>query len=121
MPADKNQFYIIDDDESVCRSLRALLATYGFSAKSFTCAEDFFSTVPNSSPGCLLLDLHLPAVNGWEIQQRLSDSGSKRPVIIITADEDAGLMKRAFQAGAMGFLHKPFKSQELVDLIYMAF
>ncbi len=117
MVSNKNHFYIVDDDESVCRALGTLLGTYGFSTKSFSCAEEFFSAVPNSAPGCLILDIHLPGINGWEAQQRLSDSGSKRPVILISSDEDGGRMKQVFQAGAVGYLQKPFKDQELADLI----
>jgi two-component system response regulator FixJ len=118
---ENKQIFIVDDDESVCRALRFLLVTYGFSVKTFTCAEEFFRAVPNSVPGCLILDIHMPGLDGWETLQHLLTSGSTRPVIIISADKNAGLNERALKAGAVGFLQKPFNDQALVDLIKVAF
>jgi two-component system response regulator FixJ len=117
MLVNKRMVYIVDDDESVRRALGMLLATYGFTSVSFASAEDFFSTVPNSAPGCLILDIHMPGLDGWETQQVLLDSGSKRPVIMISGDEDCGLMNRAFKANTIGYLRKPFRDGEMVDLI----
>ena len=121
MSLQKKQIFIVDDDESVCRALGVLLVTYGFSVKTFTCAEDFFNAVPNSAPGCLLLDIHMPGLDGWETQQRLLKSGSSRPVIIMSADRDEGFSEKALKAGAAGFLQKPFNDQALVNLIKVAF
>jgi FixJ family two-component response regulator len=115
------QIYIADDDESVCRSLKALLITYGFAVRTFSSAQDFFSAIPNSTPGCLIMDIHMPGLNGWEAQQRLFKSGSKRPVIIISADKNGGLREQAIKAGAVGFLQKPFNDHELISLIELAF
>jgi two-component system, LuxR family, response regulator FixJ len=114
------QIYIVDDDGSVCRALSILLGTYGFSVKTFKSAEDFFSAVPNSASGCLLLDIHMPGLDGWGTQQRLLKSGSSRPVIIMSADKNEGLNERALKAGAAGYLQKPFNDQALVDLINIA-
>ena len=111
------QIFIVDDDESVCRALSVLLATYEFTVDTFTSAEDFFKTVPNSVPGCLLLDIHMPGLDGWETLQHLLRSGSSRPVIIISADKDEELNEKVLEAGAVGFLQKPFNDQALVDLI----
>ena len=121
MSLDKKQIYIVDDDESIRRSLKILMSTYGFAVDTFPSAEDFFSAVPNSAAGCLIMDIHMPGLNGWEAQRKLMKSGSKRPVIIITADKNGGLKKQALKAGALGFLQKPFNDQELVDLINLAF
>ena len=120
MPIHNNQIYIVDDDGSVCCALSILLGTYGFSVKTFNCAEDFFTAVPNSAPGCLLLDIHMPGLDGWETQQRLLKSGSGRPVIVMSADKNEGLNGRALKAGATGYLQKPFNDQALVDLIKVA-
>jgi FixJ family two-component response regulator len=120
MPSEKKQIFIVDDDESVCRALSILLVTYGFTVDTFTSAEEFFRAVPNSVPGCLLLDIHMPGLDGWETQQRLIKSGSSRPIIIISADKNYGLNKKALKAGAVGFLQKPFNDQALVDLINIA-
>ena len=114
------QIFIVDDDESVCRALSVMLITYGFTVDTFTSAEEFFRTVPNSVPGSLVLDIHMPKLDGWETLQRLFTSGSKRPVIIISAEKNEGLNKKALKAGAVGFLQKPFNGQELVDLINKA-
>jgi len=120
MSSEKKQIFIVDDDESVCRALSVLLATYGFNVKTFTCAEDFFDAVPNSAPGCLLLDIHMPGLDGWGTQQRLLKSGSSRPVIIMSADRNEEFNERVLKAGAMGYLQKPFTDQALVDLIRVA-
>jgi two-component system response regulator FixJ len=117
---ENKQIFIVDDDESVCRALSVLLVTYGFSVKTFICAEDFFNAVPNSASGCLLLDIHMPGLDGWETQQRLLKSGSRCPVIIMSADKNGGLNERALKAGAAGYLQKPFNDQALVDLINIA-
>ncbi len=121
MVFENKQIFIVDDDESVCRALSVLLVTYGFTVGTFTSADDFFRAVPNSVPGCLILDIHMPGLDGWETQQRLTESGSKRPVIFISADKNAGLNEKALKAGAVGFLQKPFNDRELVNLIKVAF
>lgn len=121
MPTDKRHIYIVDDDESVCRALKCLLITFGFEVDTFSTAEKFFSAVPNSAQGCLILDIHMPGLDGWEAFKRIIRSGSKRQVIIMTADKNGGLREQASKTGAVGFLHKPVNDQELVDLINMAF
>lgn len=120
MSPENKQIFIVDDDVSICRALSVLLATYGFAVDTYTSAEDFFRAVPNSVPGCLLLDIHMPGLNGWETQQRLIKTGSSRPIIIMSADKDYGLNNKAIKAGAVGFLQKPFNDQALVDLINVA-
>lgn len=121
MPSDKKQIYIVDDDESVGRALKFLMMTYGFAVEIFSSAEKFFSTVSNSAPGCLILDIHLPGMDGWEAKRKLAESGSNRQVIMITADKEEGLKERALKAGALGYLQKPFNDQDLVNLTHLAF
>lgn len=117
MSLENKQIFIVDDDPSVCRALSVLLATYGFTVDTFTSSEEFFHAVPNSVPGCLLLDIHMPTLDGWETLHYLYTSGSSRPVIIMSADKNGGLNERALKAGAVGYLQKPFNDQALVDLI----
>jgi len=117
MLLNKKQIFIVDDDASICRALGVLLATYGFTVKTFISAEEFFRAVPNSVAGCLILDIHMPGLDGWETQQRLLKSGSSRPVIIMSADKNAGFSEKALKAEAVGYLQKPFNDRELVDLI----
>jgi two-component system response regulator DctR len=117
MSEDNKKVFIVDDDESVCRALSILLSTYGFTVDTFTSAEDFFRAVPNSIPGCLLLDIHMPVLDGWQTLQRLLKSGSSRSVIMMSADKNGGINEKALKAGAKGYLQKPFNDQALVDLI----
>lgn len=121
MSTDKKQIYIVDDDKSVCSALEALMLTYGFVVRTFNSAEEFFSAVPNRTPGCLILDIYMPGLDGWEAQQRLLKSGSKRPIIIISADRSGELREQALKAGAAGFLHKPFNDHELICLVNNAY
>jgi FixJ family two-component response regulator len=109
--------YIVDDDESVCRALKTLLMTYDYDVKTFNSAQSFFDTVRHDDPGCLLLDIHMPGLDGWETQRRIIASGSTRQVIFISAEKQDNAAERALQVGAVGFLQKPVNGQTLVDLI----
>jgi two-component system response regulator FixJ len=120
MAQENKRIFVVDDDESVCRALSVLLVTYGFTVETFTSAEEFFRIVPDSASGCLLLDIHMPGLDGWGTLERLSKSGSVRPVIIISAEKSGGLNEKVLKAGAAGFLQKPFNDQALVDLIKVA-
>jgi FixJ family two-component response regulator len=117
MSLETKQIYIVDDDVSVRRALKLLMLTYGFEAETYASPEDFFSAVPNSSPGCLIMDIHMTGLNGWDAHERLVKTGCKRPVIIISADKKEGLREKALKAGVAGFLQKPFNDRDLVDLI----
>lgn len=116
-PKKNNQIFIVDDDPSVCCALGLLLVTYGFTVDTFSSAKEFFHAVPNSAPGCLIMDIHMPGLDGWEALKRIIKSGSKRPVIIISADKGSVNYERAMEAGAAGYLQKPFNDHELVDFI----
>jgi FixJ family two-component response regulator len=113
----KKKIFVVDDDESVCRALKCLLMTFGFTVETFLSGKAFFDTVSDTAPGCLILDIHLPGLSGWEVQRRLAVAGSKRPVIIMTADKNGGARNQALKAGAAGFLQKPFGDQALLDII----
>lgn len=114
---ERKQIYIVDDDTSVCRALKFLLVSYAFEVQTFNSAEDFFKMVPNDAPGCLILDIHMPGLDGWSTLQRLIASGSKRSVIIISAEKNGDLKERAIKFGAKGFLQKPANDEDLVSLI----
>src|SRR5476651_515617 len=105
---DKKQIYIIDDDVSVRRSLKLLIVSYGFAVETFFSAEEFFSDVRNKVPGCLILDIHMPGLNGWDTMQKFTEKGHIHPVIVITADKDDSFKEKALKVGAVGFLQKPF-------------
>ena len=120
MTTDKKKVFIVDDDVSVCRALKCLLSTFGFEVETFLSGKDFFSAVTDTARGCLVLDINLPGLDGFEIQKRLATAGSKRQIIFITAGKNGGLKERALATGVVGFLQKPFNDQELVDLIRVA-
>jgi two-component system response regulator FixJ len=117
VPLEKKKIYIVDDDGSVCRALKTLLMTFEFDVKTFNSAESFFNAVPNDAPGCLVLDIHMPGMDGWAMQKKILDSGSKRPVIFISAEKEENAADRALKVGAVGFLQKPVDGQALVDLV----
>jgi len=112
-----SNIFILDDDESVCRALKTLLMTYDFVVKTFNSAQNFFDNVAVNDPGCLLLDIHMPRLDGWEVQKRILSSGSSRPIIFISAEKQDNATERALKVGAVGFLQKPVNAQTLVDLI----
>lgn len=116
----KKKIYVVDDDESVCRALKTLLMTFEFEVTTFNSAKSFFDAVPNEKPGCLVLDIHMPGLDGWEMQKQILASGSDRPVIFISAEKRDNAADRALKVGAVGFLQKPFDGQSLVDLINIA-
>ena len=120
MTLNNKNIYIVDDDESICRSLKTYLMTFEFDVRTFNSAKSFFETVSNDDPGCLVLDIHMPGIDGWAMQKIIFDSGSKRPVIFISAEKQDNAADRAVKVGAVGFLQKPFNGQTLVDLINVA-
>jgi len=120
MAADMKNIFIVDDDESVCRALKCLLMTFGYAVETFLSGKAFFDAVADTTPGCLVLDIHLPGLDGWEIQNRLALAGSKRHIIFITAERNNGARERALKTGALGFLQKPFTDQALMDLVQVA-
>jgi len=121
MASDKKQLYIVDDDESVRRSLKLLMVSYGFTVDTFSSAEEFFTAVPNSAEGCLILDIHMPGLNGWDTQQKLTKEGYNLPVIVISADKDGDFKEKALKAGAVGFLRKPFEDHYLLHMVNQVF
>ena len=120
-PLEKKHIYILDDDESVLRSLKLLMVSYGFAVDVFSSAEKFFSAVPKSTSGCLILDINMPVVNGWDTLQRLSKIGYNLPVIVITADKDERFKEKVLKAGAVGFLQKPFEDHYLLHMVNQVF
>ena len=119
--SDNKQIYILDDDKSVRCSLKTFLVSYGFAVDTFSSAEEFSSDVRNKAPGCLILDIHMPVLNGLDIQQRLTKERYNLPVIVITADRDERFKEQALKAGAVGFLQKPFENRYLLHMVNQVF
>lgn len=97
------------------------MRTFDFEVKTFASAGSFFDAVTDDEPGCLLLDIHMPGTDGWAMLKKIIDSGSKRPVIFVSAEKNNNTTRRALKMGAAGFLQKPVNGQTLVDVINRAF
>ncbi len=109
--------YVVDDDESVRAGLADLVASAGLKAMTFASGEEFLATPRPRVPGCLVLDVNLPGVNGLDLQQELAHSGVQVPIIFLTGHGDIPMSVRAVKAGAANFLTKPFDDEQLLDAI----
>lgn len=108
---------VVDDDESVCRAIKRLVRSLGMDADTFISGQSFIDlmeAMPSLRVDCLVLDVQMPNLNGLEVQKRLAKSGSRIPVIFITAHDDLGIRERALEGGAVAFLRKPFDDDLLV-------
>jgi FixJ family two-component response regulator len=112
--------YVIDDDDSVRASIQDLVESVGLRAESFATAEKFLSVVRRDGPSCLVLDVRLPDTSGLDLQQKLSRAGVRTPIIFITGHADVPMTVRAMKSGAVEFLTKPFREQDLLDVIHRA-
>lgn len=112
--------FIVDDDEAVRSSLKLLLKTLGLSAVTYASAPDFLAAFEPSQAGCLVLDIRMPGMSGLELQQELNARGALLPIIFITGHGDVPMAVEAMQHGAMDFLQKPFRDQDLIDRINKA-
>ncbi|MFZ9023126.1 MAG: response regulator [Anaerohalosphaeraceae bacterium] len=112
--------FVVDDDESVCRSLRRLIQSVGFHVRTFISASEFLGQGCQNMYGCLLLDAKMPRMSGLELQKRLIDSGCKIPIIFMSAHEDHLSTEQALRAGAIAYLQKPFEGQLLIEKINQA-
>jgi len=116
----KPTVFIVDDDPSVCKALRALLHSVNLPTETFASGKDFLDQVTPDQPGCLVMDLRMPGMSGLEVQEVLRNRGVNLPIIIITAHGDVSCAVRAIKAGAIDFLEKPFRGQELLDCVNRA-
>ncbi len=111
---------VVDDDESVRKSLQRLLRTMGFEVRTFSSALEFLDHGPLDNHGCVIVDVRMPEMSGLELQKRLSEAGISLPLVFITAYDDPSVHEQAMQAGALAFLQKPFNDQALMDAIHGA-
>ncbi|WP_439894979.1 response regulator transcription factor [Pseudomonas syringae] len=109
--------YVIDDDLSVRTSLEDLLASVGLRSLLFGSTQQFMDTPRPDAPGCLILDIRMPGMSGLDFQEQMARSGIFLPVIFITGHGDIPMSVRAMKAGAVEFLTKPFREQDLLDAI----
>jgi len=120
MPTREQRVFIVDDDEAVCDSLAMLLRSVGLPVATFDSAHGFLDQLSEDHCGCLVLDIRMPGMSGMELLQRLRDQGSDLPVIFITGHGDVPMAVEAMKLGALDFLQKPFRDQELLDRIQQA-
>src|SRR6202167_5705530 len=112
--------FVVDDDESVRDAVRRLIASVGLRVETFGSTREFLDGKRPEAPSCLVLDVRLPDVSGLELQRDLAAANSHIPIIFITGHADVPMSVRAMKAGAVGFLTKPFRGQELLDAIQEA-
>jgi two-component system, LuxR family, response regulator FixJ len=112
--------FIVDDDDAVRASLMLLLKTLSLPAQSFTTAHQFLKDFDPGRSGCLVLDIRMPGMSGLELQEELNARGAILPIIFITGHGDVPVAVEAMRRGAMDFLQKPFRDQDLIDRIYKA-
>ena len=118
MTEEKSVVYVVDDDPSVRKALERLLRSAGHDAKTFPSALEFLDFSHPDAPGCLILDIKMPNLSGLDLQDRLAEKGISFPIIFITGHGTVPTSVRAFKAGAMDFLQKPFEDRELLDAVY---
>jgi FixJ family two-component response regulator len=111
---------VVDDDESVRRSINRLMKSVGFRAEDFASAEDFLSSGRAQDSACLILDVQMPGMGGLQLQRHLAAVGYSIPIIFITGHSDEKKQAQAIQAGAVRFLCKPFNEEDLFDGIRLA-
>jgi len=118
--ADIPTVFIIDDDLSMRRAVQDLVESVGLLAESFATGGEFLRRGRTNSPSCLVLDVRLPQMSGLDFQSRLAETGTQIPIIFITAHGDVPMSVKALKAGAVEFLTKPFRDQDLLDAIQQA-
>jgi FixJ family two-component response regulator len=112
--------YVVDDDVSVCRALGLLLRSHGFKVETFTCAQGFLAFKHPKVMSCLVLDIRLPNINGFALQEIMCQRGIITPIVFITGHGNIPMTVKAMKAGAVDFLSKPFTGKELLNAITLA-
>ena len=112
--------FVVDDDPSVRRAIKVLLESVGLAVELFGSAKEFLLGRPADRPSCLVLDIRLPGVSGLDFQRQLAEAKINIPIIFISAHGDVPMTVRAMKAGAIEFLTKPFRDQDLLDAVQVA-
>lgn len=112
--------YVVDDDVSVREALDSLIRSVGFDVQKFTSASEFLQSKLSNKPGCLVLDVRMPGLSGLDLQVQLLRMDVQIPIIFITGHADILMSVRAMKAGAVEFLTKPFREQDLLDAVQQA-
>jgi FixJ family two-component response regulator len=120
IPAAAPIVFVVDDDDLVRASIQGMLRSVGVRSEAFGTAQEFLRSKRPDGPSCLVLDVRLPGVNGLDFQHQLVDAGIRIPIIFITGHGDIPMTVRAMKSGAVEFLTKPFRDQDLLDAIHQA-
>ena len=120
MSQERPVIYVVDDDTSVQEALKNLLRSVGLRVETFGSAQEFFSSQRSAAPGCLVLDVRLPGLSGLDVQRKLAEANLEIPIIFISGHADVRMSVQAMKAGAVEFLTKPFRDQELLDAVQQA-
>jgi FixJ family two-component response regulator len=112
--------FVIDDDPSVRAAIQGMLKSVGLHSEIFATPQEFLQSKPPDGPSCLVLDVRLPGVNGLDFQHELAEAGVRIPIIFITGHGDIPMTVKAMKLGAVEFLTKPFRDQDLLDAIHQA-
>ena len=115
--AGESVVYIIDDDRAVREATKDLVESIGLRVQTFTTAQEFLSSERPDAPGCLVLDVRLPGLSGLDLQRELGKTNNPVPIVFITGHGDIPMTVQAMKAGAVEFLTKPFRHQQLLDAI----
>jgi RNA polymerase sigma factor (sigma-70 family) len=115
--ATKSTVYIVDDDQAIRHAMELLMRSVGLDYEIFHSGDDFLESYSNDRAGCLVLDIRMPGLGGLELQEKLNEMGSTLPVIFITGHGDVPMAVEAMQKGAVDFIQKPFRDQELLDRV----
>jgi FixJ family two-component response regulator len=119
-PAAVPTVFIVDDDAGMRQAVQDLVESVGLRAESFSTGEEFLSKQRTAEPCCLVLDVRLPHMSGLDFQSKLAEVGQQIPIVFITAHGDIPMSVRALKSGAVEFLTKPFRDQDLLDAIQQA-
>ncbi|MEK6303360.1 MAG: response regulator transcription factor [Acidobacteriota bacterium] len=112
--------FVVDDDEAVREALKSLIRSVGLRVETFASAQEFLQSRDGDVPGCLVLDVRLPGLSGLDLQRELAGADIHTPIIFISGHGDIPMTVRAMKEGAVEFLTKPFRDQDLLDAIHQA-
>jgi FixJ family two-component response regulator len=119
-PAATPTVFVVDDDDLVRAAIQGMLKSVGLRSETFGTAQEFLGSKRPDGPSCLVLDVRLPGVSGLDFQRELADAGIRIPIIFITGHGDIPMTVKAMKSGAVEFLTKPFRDQDLLDAIHQA-
>ena len=120
MPLNQPTVFVVDDDAMVRSAIHGMLKSVGLQAETFRTPQEFLNSERGDSPSCLVLDVRLPGISGLDLQRELTKAGLEIPIIFITGYGDIPMSVKAMKSGAVEFLTKPFRNQDLLDAIHQA-